>query len=144
MYTEIKNYVSSCDPCQRSKRHYHGKPALLHPLPIVEPFQRWHLDFIDFKKPTSGYRHILVCIDSFSRWCEAFPLKNANAQIVGSILYSGIFARYGAPRSIVTDRSQQFKSQLVSALCELFSVKRNFTSSYHPQSNSAVERWNLY
>ena len=144
MYTEIKTYVSSCDPCQRSKRHYHGKPAPLTPLPIVAPFQRWHLDFVDFKKTTKGCRHILTCVDSFSRWVEAFPIKSADAQTVASVLYKEIFSRYGAPHSIVTDRGQQFKSHLISALCEIFSVKRNFTSAYHPMSNSACERFHSY
>ena len=33
-------------------------------------------------------------------------------------------------------------SKLVSALCELFSIKRYYSSSYHPQTNSTVERAN--
>lgn len=33
-------------------------------------------------------------------------------------------------------------SKLVSALCELFKIKRVHTSSYHPQTNSTVERAN--
>lgn len=53
-----------------------------------------------------------------------------------------MFARYGAPKSIVTDRGQTFVSKLIQALHELFEVKRYTTSSYHPQTNSTCERMN--
>ena len=39
-------------------------------------------------------------------------------------------------------RGQAFMSKLVNALCEIFHIKRHYTSSYHPQTNSTVERLN--
>jgi hypothetical protein len=52
------------------------------------------------------------------------------------------FARFGAPSCLVSDRGANFLSKMVAALCELFSVKRVHTSSYHPQTNASVERFN--
>lgn len=63
---------------------------------------------------------------------------------VATILFKEIIARYGAPRTIVSDRGQNFLSKLVSALCELLQIKRKCTSTYHPQTNAACERMNSF
>lgn len=64
------------------------------------------------------------------------------AKEVAEVLFSEIFSRYGAPRTLVSDRGQNFMSKLVQALCKLFQVTRHYTSSYHPQTNAACERMN--
>ncbi|VDI03589.1 Hypothetical predicted protein [Mytilus galloprovincialis] len=57
-------------------------------------------------------------------------------------LYREIISRYGAPRTLLSDRGRNFVSNLVKALSELFNIKRHLTSSYHPQTNGACERMN--
>ncbi|CAC5395107.1 unnamed protein product [Mytilus coruscus] len=61
---------------------------------------------------------------------------------IAEVLYNDVFSRFGAPRSIVSDRGANFCSKLIQALCELFEVQRYHTSSYHPQTNSTCERMN--
>ena len=73
---------------------------------------------------------------------RSFPLQTQEAKEIADILYNEIFTRYGAPRSIVSDRGRSFMSKLVNAICELFEVKRLHTSSYHPQTNATVETAN--
>ena len=91
---------------------------------------------------TYKYRYVLLVVDYFSRWCEAIPLQSQEASIVAEALFSEIICRYGAPSVLVSDRGQNFMSKLVAALCELFDITRHHTSSYHPQTNSTVERLN--
>jgi len=81
-------------------------------------------------------------VDSYSKWCEAFPLRTQEATEVAAVLYREVFTRFGAPRTLITDRAQNFRSRLIQALSELFSVTRHLTSSYAPQSNGAAERMN--
>ena len=145
MYADVNKYVKTCNECQHAKRHYHSHPAPLHPLPTAGVFDRWHMDFLGpLKTAKDGQQYILLVVDSFSRWCEAFALKDQTAATVAWVLYSEIFTRYGAPRSLISDRVAQFMSKLVAALCELFAVKRHSTSSYHPQTNATCERMNSY
>jgi hypothetical protein len=52
LFKDTKKYVSSCDSCQRM-----GKPAQVDEMPLqtqvlVEPFERWALDFV---RPISPY-----------------------------------------------------------------------------------------
>ncbi len=144
MYSDIEYYVKSCDACQHAKALSHSKNAPLHPLKVEDTFSRIHVDILGplpESKPHK-YKYILVVIDSFSKWVEAFPLVDQSAKSIADKLYSEIFTRYGACDQIVSDRGQNFLSKLVAALCELFDVKRFSTSPYHPASNAAVERFN--
>ena len=143
MYQQIKDYVSTCDACQRVKveRNRHSVP--LNPLPVEDVFSRVHIDILcSLPKTKEGFQYILLVVDSFSKWTEAFPMRTQEAKEVADILYNEIFTRYGAPRTIVSDRGRNFMSKLVNALCEFFEVKRLHTSSYHPETNATVERAN--
>lgn len=136
MYQDVHDYISSC------KRPTNHLNAPLQPLPISDTLETWHIDFLSFNKTTEGYQHVLVVTDSLSKWIEAFPTKTQEATEVAWILYAEIFARYGAPVTLVSHRGKNFMSKLVSALCEFFKIKKIATSPYHPQSNSPVERYN--
>ena len=59
-------------------------------------------------------------------------------------LYDNIFSRFGPPKSLLSDRGTAFLSKIVADLCKRFKVKQIYTSSYHPQTNSTVERvWSV-
>ena len=60
------------------------------------------------------------------------------------MLFREIVSRYGAPRSILSDRSKNFMSKLVKALSELFDIKCHYTSAYHPMTNGLTEPKNSY
>lgn len=143
MFQDINDYVKSCDVCQRTKVNRRQNRVPLHPLPVEGRFSRIHIDILcSLPKTKEGYQYILLIVDSFTKWTECFPLRTQEAKEIADILYSEFITRYGAPRSIVSDRGRNFMSKLVSALCELFEIKRHHTSSYHPQSNATVERAN--
>ena len=143
MYQDVGNYVRGCDSCQRAKRNFHFHPAPIQPMPIVDRFDRWHIDFLGpFRPAKDKSRYVLLVVDSFSRWCEAFPTVSQDAVTVANILYKEIFTRFGAPRSLVSDRGRQFMSHLVKALCTMFQVQKVNTSPYHPQTNATCERLN--
>ena len=142
MHQHIHDYVKSCDRCQRIKTRNQNHRAPLTPMPIADSFERWHIDILELTQTKEGFRYVLLIVDSFSRWSEAFALKSQDASSIAKVLYSEIFCRFGAPRILLSDRGQAFMSKLVNALCEIFQVKRHYTSSYHPQTNSTVERLN--
>ncbi len=144
MYADINTYISTCDQCQKAKRPMHQKPAPLVPMPIVPIFERWHMDILGPLTPSQPdkFKYVLLLVDSFTRWSECFPLKTKEAKEVAHVLFTHIFTRYGAPNSLVSDKGQEFMAKIVKSLCELFKVKRIYTTPYHPQTNAACERMN--
>lgn len=143
MFQQIYDYVKSCDRCQRTKRDAHPNTTPLNPLPVAKVFERLHVDLIGpLPKTTAGHEYILVCVDSFSRWVEAFPLLDQTASTIARVLHDEIFCRFGSPISIVSDRGRNFLSKLCSAVCEIYKVSRHMTASYNPRANGCVERQN--
>ena len=80
-------------------------------------------------------------MDRFTRWPEAFPLRDISAATVAQTLVSGWIARFGVPSTITTDRGGQFESSLWTHLMTLLGTARTRTTSYHPQANGLVERF---
>ena len=145
MYDNIRQYVKTCEVCQQSKRAFNAKPPPLQPQPVDDVFGRWQMDILSGVPTTKDkYKHILVLVDSYSKWVELFPLRTQEASEVASVLFKEIISRYGAPRSILSDRGQSFMAKLVKALSELFEIKRYFTSPYHPMTNGLTECKNTY
>ena len=119
MYQQVKDYISTCSSCQRAKVSRTGHPVPLNPLPIEDVFfSRIHIDILcSLPKTKEGYQYVLLVVDSFSKWTEAFPLRIQEAKEVADLLYNEVFTRYGAFRCIVSDRARNFMSKLISALC---------------------------
>jgi transposase InsO family protein len=104
------------------------------------PFQRLSIDFVGpLKKTSRGNTVILTVKDTFTKWVEAFALPRATAESVATTLTNEIFARFGYPDEIHSDRGSQFTSHLITQLAELIGVHITWTPAYHPQSNP-VER----
>ena len=145
MYEDIRQYVRTCEVCQQSKRAFNAKPPPLQPQALDDLFGRWQMDILSGLPTTKDkYKHILVMVDSCSKCVELFPLRTQEATEVASVLFREIICRYGAMRSILSDRGRNFMSRLVQALAELFDIKRHFTSPYHPMTNRLTESKNSY
>ena len=114
----------------------------LNPIPVSLKFERWHVDFLGPLNPSQeGHKYILLFVDSFSRWCEAFPVKSADT---ASVLYSEIICRYGALAKLVSDRGTHFVNSLVQSLCDILGVKRHLSFPYYPCSNAVCEHFNSF
>ena len=57
-------------------------------------------------------------------------------------LWDQFFVHYGFPEKILSDQGRNFKSQLISELCELTQVKKLRTTPYWPEGNGSCERFN--
>jgi len=99
-------------------------------LPIIsEPFSRVAIDLVGPFTPASerGNKYVLTLIDYATRYPEAVALKNIDTITVAESLVE-IFSRVGIPREILSDRGSQFKSDLMSEIHRLLSVKALYTS----------------
>jgi hypothetical protein len=55
-------------------------------MPIADSFERWHIDILELTQTKEGYRYVLLVVDSFSRWSEAFALKSQDAASIAITL----------------------------------------------------------
>ena len=102
-----------------------------------------HFGFVFVCDPTpEGFRYILVIADYFSKWTEAFPMKNKCADTVGDILVENIILRFGMPLVIHSDQGREFENGLMKSLCTLLGCTKTRTAPYHPESDGMIERFN--
>ena len=83
----------------------------------------------------------MTVIDRYTRWPEAIPLKNIEAQTVARAFVHNWVARFGVPANITSDRGSQFTSELWSSMCKLLGAELHPTTAYHPQANGLIERF---
>ena len=92
---------------------------------------------IDYAGPIRN-RHLLVVVDSYSKWLDVVIVPSANSANTIQSLRT-IFSTHGLPEVIMSDNGAPF----VSAEFKEFLSKneiRHTTTPYHPKSNGQVER----
>ena len=110
---------------------------------MIEPFEKWALDFVGpiypmFRKK----KYILVCMDYVTKWVESKSLFRATEKSVVEFIYEKIFTWFGVPREIVTDQGTQGTSKLMQELTTKYGIRHCIASHYHPQANGQVESTN--
>ena len=67
---------------------------------------------------------------------------NQTAKTVAKILVEKWFHIYRVPSQIHSDQGRCFDSNIIKALCKMYSIEQSFTSLYNPHSNAFCERFN--
>jgi len=141
MHQDVKQWVRSCDRCQRAKPDRSKKS----PLQPIRPQHKWDMLALDIKvlhQDDLMYKYILVVADLYTKWVEAFPMRDKTAMSMVDLLEKEIFLRYGAPKQLLTDREKSLLGTEMKALLDRYGVKKVNTAAYHPQTNGVVERFN--
>ena len=141
MANEVDEWVKTCKVCQQHKRSYQQKVGKMIPIEAERPFEIMGLDILT-SLPTTvrGNKHILVFTDYYTKWPEAFPIPDLEAEMVARVLVTEIFCRHGAPERIITDRGSQFMADVFREVTKLLGIKHSPTTAYHPQSDGQAER----
>ncbi|GJU93029.1 reverse transcriptase domain-containing protein [Tanacetum coccineum] len=85
-----------------------------------------------------GNKYILVAVDYLSKWVEAKSLPTNDARLVCKFLKS-LFARFGAPRAIISDRRTHFCNDQFAKVMLKYGVTHRLSTAYHPQTSGQVE-----
>lgn len=133
--SEIENVVKSCKSCQI----YQASPeksALIPWQPADHPWSRIH---IDFAGPIRGF-HLLVIVDSFSKWIEVFKTTSITSNFTINKLRE-TFCRYGLVDTLVSDNGRQFTSSEFSQFMKNNHIKHILTAPGHPATNGQAENF---
>ena len=80
--------------------------------------------------------------DHFTRYAHAYPTRNKAAKTMAEKLYNDYILRFGFPAKIHHDQGSELKNKLLKSLEDLCGVSNCRRTSYHPQGNGNVERFN--
>lgn len=77
---DVTKVVKNCISCSKYKPFKNIHRAKLKPIAYEYPLKAWHTDFIRSLLMTdSGNRYILIFIDPFSKWIEAYSTPDQTA-----------------------------------------------------------------
>ncbi|GJZ01396.1 putative nucleotidyltransferase, ribonuclease H [Tanacetum coccineum] len=138
IFRDAKDYVMKCDACQKSGNISSRNEMPQNNIQVCEVFDVWGLDFMGPFPDSRGNKYILVAVDYVSKWVEAQALPTNDARVVVKFL-KGLFARFGVPKALISDRGTHFcNSQLEKALLR-YGVTHRISTAYHPQTNGQTE-----
>ena len=91
---------------------------------------------------SQGNKYILVVTDIFTKWVEAFALKDTTANTLATVLLNEVICCYGAPCTLHSDQGANLCSSVVQCLCQLLGTSTTRTSACHPEGNGQFEHFN--
>lgn len=132
---DIENLIKKCEPCQLSQAS--PEKSLLIPwTPTVSAWMRLH---IDYAGPVNGF-HLLIIIDSYSKWVEVYKTKDMTTSFTISKLRE-VFCRFGLPDTLVSDNGRQFTSNEFKEFTVQNGIQHIFTAPGHPSTNGQAENF---
>ena len=140
LYRDTSNYVSKCSRCIRRKSKAQRAP--LQPIFASQPMEIVHLDHLTLEPCKGKIESVLVVTDHFTRYAQAYPVRNETAKTTAKVLWEHFFRHYGFPQKILTDQGPGFESDLFKEILDLATIEKVRTTSYHPQTNGQCERFN--
>ncbi|GJU99946.1 reverse transcriptase domain-containing protein [Tanacetum coccineum] len=138
IYRDAHAMIKSCDTCQRQGKISQRNEMPQNAIQVCEIFDVWGIDFMGPFPSSRGNKYILVAVDYLSKWVEAKALPTNDARVVVKFLKS-LFARFGTPRAIISDRGTHFCNDKFAKVMSKYGVTHRLATAYHPQTSGQVE-----
>ena len=143
MNHDVKMWILRCDKCARRKTSPKVKRAPLKQHLVGAPMERVAIDIMGpLPISRSGNRYIMVIVDYFTKWVEAYAIPNQEAFTVAEKFVNEFVTRFGVPRQLHTDQGSNFESYLFQEMTQLLGIDKTRTTPFHPSSDGLVERFN--
>ena len=142
MQSDIEFYISKACRCLKQRVPALKPRAPLQPITTSSPFELVSIDFLHLERSNGGYEYILVIIDHFTHYAQAYATRNKSAKTAADKLYNDFILRFGFPNKMHHDQGGEFEKNLFSRLQQICNIQRSRTTPYHPQENGQCERFN--
>jgi len=135
--------VRNCPQCARNRIKLRRNVEQLQLFPATEPLTSVCIDILgEFIKTPRRNEYLLVITDRFTKLTKTIPMKGISAAEVARCFVNEWVFNYGPPKELISDNGGCFTSKFFLDVCSILSIKNNFTTTYHPQANGQVERYN--
>lgn len=140
LWKSVSTTLKTCSQCDRVKASFNKKIDTLKPLSLMGLFYRFHLDAaVNLPESKDGIKHVLIIVESFSKWIELVPLKELNAKNVAAAFRERVLARFGRPVEVTTDNGSEYKAEFHD-LCVSHGIDHRLITPGHPEANGLAER----
>ena len=137
---DIIKFAESCPQCAIATGSSQSNKPPLHPIPVDRIFQIFGVDVMDLPKTDRGNQHVVVFQDFLSKWPFVFPVPDQKAITLVKLFVEEVVPT--VPEALLSDRGTNLLSHLMQDVCKLLGTTKLNTTTYHPQFDGMVERFN--
>ena len=135
--------VRNCPECARNRIKLRKNVGDLTLFPANAPLESVCIDLLgELTRTPRGNKYLLVIVDRFTKLVRTVPLKGISASEVARAFVTHWVFSYGPPADLIADNGRQFTSRFFLDVCRILNVHNAFTTTYYPQTNGQVERFN--
>jgi len=140
----IRQYVSTCDLCLRTKPTRQALVGELHPLQI--PDSQWDMlsmDFVVELPSSSGHDAVMTVVDSVSKRVYFIPMHTTvTAEGAARLFLHQVWKLHGLLKCVISDHRPQFVARFTKELYCLLGIKLVSSTVWYPQTDGQTERVN--
>ena len=119
--------VANCGWCIQYEAK--GQLPLMQPIVCTEPMELVHIDYVGMEvtiaaKEKPVVKNVLVVIDHFTWYVQAFVTKNHTAKTTARVLYNNYFSVFGFPQRLMSDQGTKFCGNIIAAMCSLLGIEK--------------------
>ena len=135
--------ISTCGRCIQFEAK--GQLPAIQPIICTEPMELVYVDYVGMEVTVAAQekpvvKNVLVVIDHFTRYIQAFVTKIHTARTTAQVLYNNYFSVFGFPQRIMSDQGTEFCGNVLTAMYSLLGIDKVHTTPYHPQTNGSAKR----
>ena len=128
---QVRDYILSCETCQKIKALAVNRNAPLQPILPSKPMEIVTTDCMG-PVPTSNNRnkHALIIIDHFTKWVEIHAVRDTQAITVAKCLIKFI-CRHGIPDQLHSNQGTTYRNELLTLKLHTYIVFVFFITDLH-------------
>ena len=130
-------FIQNCGRCKQ----FEAKCQIpeMEPILCTQPMELVHIDYVGMEVTVATQekpvvKNVLVIVDHFTRYVQAFVTKNHTAHTTARVLYNNFFSVFGFSQKLMSEQGTEFTRDMIAAMCKLLGIKKIRTMPYHPQT----------
>ena len=122
MRTALFLVLRNCGRCKQFEAK--GELPGMEPIMYTQPMELVHVHYMGMEVTVSSkekpvVKNVLVVVDHFTRFIQAYVTKNHTAYTTAGVLYNSYFFVFGFPQRLMSDQGTEFTGDVIAALCKL-------------------------
>ena len=117
IYVDTDRWLSNCQWCIVAKGDYSEPKTLQGSLVSNRPLELLCIDFTKVDVSRGGKDNILVLMDTFSKYSQAFVMSNQKSLTVTKLLVEKWFSVFAIPSHLHSDQGKSFDNEIIAHLC---------------------------